>query len=168
MSALVWNVIALSAYAMCSAMSLSALSNSSTRCAFSSGVPASGADTVTIWGTGTPQREFLHVDDMAAASLFVLDLNRETYQANTEPMLSHINVGTGTDVSIRELAEMIAEVTGFKGRIAFDSSKPDGTPRKLLNVSRLARMGWTARIGLREGLASTYEWFLTHAADMRQ
>lgn len=127
-----------------------------------------GAPEVVVWGTGSPMREFLHVDDMAAASLFVLDLDRETYQANTEPMLSHINVGTGTDVSIRELAEMIAGVTGFQGRIAFDSNKPDGTPRKLLDVSRLARMGWSARIGLREGLASTYEWFLTHAADMRQ
>jgi nucleoside-diphosphate-sugar epimerase len=127
-----------------------------------------GAETVAIWGTGTPRREFLHVDDMATASLFVLDLDRTSYAANTEPMLSHINVGTGSDVAIRELAAMIAEVTGFKGRIDFDTTKPDGTPRKLLDVSRLATMGWRASIDLREGLHSTYQWFLNHAADMRQ
>lgn len=123
--------------------------------------------TVTIWGTGTPMREFLHVDDMAEASLFVLDLPREVYAANTEPMLSHINVGTGTDVTIRELATLIAEVTGFTGDIAFDTSKPDGTPRKLMDVSRLAAMGWTARTSLRDGIAETYRWFLDHAADIR-
>lgn len=123
--------------------------------------------TVTIWGTGTPMREFLHVDDMAEASLFVLDLPREVYAANTEPMLSHINVGTGTDVTIRELAVLIAEVTGFTGDIAFDTTKPDGTPRKLMDVSRLAAMGWTARTGLRDGIAETYRWFLDHAADIR-
>jgi nucleoside-diphosphate-sugar epimerase len=127
----------------------------------------SGADIVTIWGTGTPMREFLHVDDMAAASLFVLGLDGASYTANTEPMLSHINVGTGTDVTIRELAEMIASVTGFRGRIDFDTSKPDGAPRKLLDVSRLASMGWRAGIDLRPGLKNTYDWFLTHAADMR-
>lgn len=123
--------------------------------------------TVTIWGTGTPMREFLHVDDMAEASLFVLDLPREVYDANTEPMLSHINVGTGTDVTIRELATLIAEVTCFTGDIAFDTTKPDGTPRKLMDVSRLAAMGWTARTGLRDGIAETYRWFLDHAADIR-
>lgn len=126
-----------------------------------------GRDTVTIWGTGTPMREFLHVDDMAEASLFVLDLPRDTYDANTEPMLSHINVGTGTDVTIRELAAIIAEVTGFGGHIDFDTTKPDGTPRKLMDVSRLAAMGWTARTGLRDGVAETYDWFLKHAADIR-
>jgi nucleoside-diphosphate-sugar epimerase len=126
-----------------------------------------GRDTVTIWGTGTPMREFLHVDDMAEASLFVLDLPRETYDANTEPMLSHINVGTGTDVTIRELAAIIAEVTGFGGHIDFDTTKPDGTPRKLMDVSRLVAMGWTARTGLRDGIAETYDWFLKHAADIR-
>lgn len=128
----------------------------------------SGAEVVTIWGTGTPMREFLHVDDMAAASLFVLGLDSKNYSDNTEAMLSHINVGTGSDVTIRELAEKIAAVTGFKGRIEFDSSKPDGTPRKLMDVSRLARMGWTASISLDEGLRSTYAWFLEHAKDMRQ
>jgi nucleoside-diphosphate-sugar epimerase len=118
-----------------------------------------GQDEVVIWGSGTPRREFLHVDDMAEASLFVLDLDKAAYDANTAPMLSHINVGTGTDVSILELARMIGEVTGFKGRIGTDPDKPDGTPRKLMDVSRLAGMGWRARIGLREGIEQTYEWF---------
>lgn len=127
----------------------------------------SGAEEVVVWGTGTPMREFLHVDDMAEASLFVLDLDRETYLANTEPMLSHINVGTGTDVTIRELAETIAEVTGFQGRLVFDTTKPDGTPRKLMDVSRLADMGWRARIALREGLVDAYRWFLEHAGEVR-
>lgn len=125
------------------------------------------AEVVTIWGTGTPMREFLHVDDMAAASLFVLGLDNATYAANTAPMLSHINVGTGTDVTIRELAEKLAAVTGFTGKIAFDTSKPDGTPRKLMDVSRLTRMGWSASISLDEGLRSTYAWFLEHGKDMR-
>jgi nucleoside-diphosphate-sugar epimerase len=118
-----------------------------------------GRSEVTIWGSGRPRREFLHVDDMAEASLFVLDLDKATYAANTAPMLSHINVGTGSDVSILELAGMVAKVTGFTGRITTDPSKPDGTPRKLMDVSRLARMGWTARIGLEEGIAQTYDWF---------
>ena len=101
----------------------------------------SGAEEVTIWGSGTPRREFLHVDDMAVASLFVLDLPKAAYEANTQPMLSHINVGSGTDISILELAGKVAAVTGFKGRIVTDPSKPDGTPRKLMDVSRLAQMG---------------------------
>ncbi|WP_093917505.1 GDP-L-fucose synthase [Sulfitobacter marinus] len=117
-------------------------------------------DEVVIWGTGKPMREFLHVDDMAEASLFVLDLPQETYSANTQPMLSHINVGTGTDVSIGALAQMVADATGFKGRLTFDSSKPDGTMRKLMNVSRLADMGWQAKIALKDGLQETYDWFL--------
>ncbi len=119
-----------------------------------------GASTVTIWGTGTPMREFLHVDDMADASLFVMELDQATYEANTQPMLSHINVGTGQDITIADLAHMIAEITGFRGEIAFDTSKPDGTPRKLMDVSRLAKMGWSAKTTLREGLESTYAWFL--------
>jgi GDP-L-fucose synthase len=126
-----------------------------------------GRDEVVVWGTGTPRREFLHVDDMAEASLFVMDLDRPTYEANTLPMLSHINVGTGTDVSIGELAAMLAEATGFKGRLVFDTSKPDGTPRKLMDVSRLAAMGWSARIGLTEGIAETYDWFRANHADLR-
>jgi nucleoside-diphosphate-sugar epimerase len=119
-----------------------------------------GRDEVTIWGTGAPRREFLHVDDMAAASLFVLDLDREVYAAETLPMVSHINVGWGADISIRELAELVAEVTGFRGAITYDSSKPDGTPRKLLDTSRLARLGWRPRIELRTGILDTYRWYL--------
>jgi len=117
-------------------------------------------DEVVIWGTGTPKREFLHVDDMARASLFVLDLPKDIYAANTQPMLSHINVGTGRDVSIGALAQMVADVTGFKGNLVFDTSKPDGTMRKLMDVSRLTDMGWRARIDLKEGLQETYNWFL--------
>lgn len=120
------------------------------------------ADEVVIWGTGTPMREFLHVDDMAAACLHVMDIDVETYRANTQPMLSHINVGTGTDVTIRELAELLAEVVGYKGKITFDSSKPDGTPRKLMNVDRLAALGWQSQIGLKEGLQSAYGWYVEH------
>ena len=126
-----------------------------------------GAERVTIWGTGTPRREFLHVDDMAEASLFVLDLDRATYDANTERMLSHINVGTGEDISILELAQLVAEVTGFTGRIETDPTRPDGTPRKLMDVSRLEAMGWRAKIGLREGVAATYRWYLENAARVR-
>ena len=117
-------------------------------------------DEVVIWGTGKPMREFLHVNDMAEASLFVLDLPQDVYAANTQPMLSHINVGTGTDVSIGELAQMVAEVTGFQGKLGFDTTKPDGTMRKLMNVSRLADMGWRAQIDLKDGLQETYNWFL--------
>ena len=126
-----------------------------------------GTEVVTIWGSGTPRREFLHVDDMAAASLFVLDLDKETYDAHTEPMLSHINVGTGTDVSILELAQMVAKVTGFEGRIETDLSKPDGTMRKLMDVSRLAEMGWTASIGLEEGIADAHRWFMENREGLR-
>ncbi len=120
-----------------------------------------GAQEVVIWGSGKPYREFLHVDDMAEASLFVLDLPRANYEANISPMLSHINVGTGEDVTIAELANMIAELTGFSGEIVFDTSKPDGTPRKLMDVSRLTNMGWRAKIKLDEGLAGLYHWYLT-------
>jgi len=126
-----------------------------------------GLPEVAIWGSGTPFREFLHVDDMAEASLFVLGLEDAVYRANTQPMLSHINVGTGTDVSIAELAGMLARIAGFKGRVTFDPSKPDGTPRKLLDVSRLARMGWQARIPLEQGLCSTYQWYLARQGSLR-
>ncbi|WP_297773086.1 GDP-L-fucose synthase [uncultured Roseovarius sp.] len=118
-----------------------------------------GRDEVVIWGSGTPRREFLHVDDMADASLFVMGLDHRTYCANTRPMLSHINVGTGTDISVLELAKLVAQVTGFQGRIITDPSKPDGTMRKLLDVSRLSAMGWHAGISLRDGVRQTYEWF---------
>ncbi len=123
-----------------------------------------GAEEVVIWGSGTPRREFLHVDDMADASLFVLNLPESEYRENTQPMLSHINVGTGEDISIAELAELLAEVTGFSGRISYDRSRPDGTPRKLLDVSRLSALGWRSSIGLEDGIRQTYAWFLDHVA----
>jgi GDP-L-fucose synthase len=122
---------------------------------------AAGADKVVLWGTGSPRREFLFVDDMAEASVHVMELDRATYAANTQPMLSHINVGTGEDLSIRELAAMIGKVVGFGGRIEYDAAKPDGTPRKLMDVSRLRALGWKPRIGLEEGLAIAYRDFLT-------
>lgn len=117
---------------------------------------------VVVWGSGTPMREFLFVDDMAAASLYVLELDEQTYKENTEPMLSHINVGTGIDITIRELAETMKHVVGFKGELKFDSSKPDGSARKLIDVSRLTAMGWRYKIGLEEGLKQTYAWYLEH------
>lgn len=123
---------------------------------------ASGQEVITIWGTGTPRREFLHVDDMAEASLFVFDLDQPTYAANTQPMLSHINVGYGEDVTICKLAQLVAEVTGFTGEIVFDASKPDGTMRKLMDSERLTAMGWKPRIALTEGMHETYQWFLDH------
>ena len=127
-----------------------------------------GLGEVAVWGSGRPRREFLHVDDMAEACLFVMNLCRETYAQHTTPMLSHINVGTGTDASIAELARLVAGVTSFHGRITFDASKPDGAPRKLMNVSRLSALGWQAKIGLREGIEDTYRWFLNNAADLRE
>lgn len=127
----------------------------------------SDAEDVVIWGSGKPMREFLHVDDLAAASVHVMDLPADVWKAHIEPMLSHINVGTGLDCTIRELAETIARVVGFKGRLVFDSSKPDGAPRKLLDVSRLAQIGWRAGIGLEEGLGETYRWFLENQATLR-
>ena len=119
-----------------------------------------GDPQVVVWGTGTPMREFLHVDDMAAASVFVMELDAATYAAHTQSMMSHINVGTGEDCTIAELARTVAKVVGFEGELVFDTSKPDGTPRKLLDVSRLRAMGWSPRIGLEEGLANAYAWFL--------
>ena len=124
-------------------------------------------DEVVIWGSGTPKREFLHVDDMAAASLFVLDLDKGVYDANTQPMLSHINVGSGSDISILDLARKVAALTGFRGRIVTDPSKPDGTMRKLMDVSRLAAMGWQAEIDLDRGLRQTYAWFLDNQGSFR-
>lgn len=115
---------------------------------------------VVVWGTGNAMREFLYVDDMAAASIFVLDLDEALYQANTKPMLSHINVGTGVDVTIRELAETMKRVVGFEGTLTFDAGKPDGAPRKLIDVSRLGAMGWKYSVELEEGLRRTYDWFL--------
>ena len=122
---------------------------------------------VVIWGSGAPRREFLHVDDMAAASVHVMELDEAVLRDHTRPMLSHINVGTGEDCTIRELAETVARVTGFTGRLVFDTDKPDGAPRKLLDVSRLAALGWRPQIGLEEGLRDAYAWFVENRADVR-
>lgn len=127
-----------------------------------------GEKEVVVWGSGTPRREFLHVDDMADASVHVMNLPVEKYRKHTQPMLSHINVGTGRDCTIRELAETMAKVTGFTGALTFDSSKPDGTPRKLLDVTKLKALGWQASISLEDGLASTYKWFLEHQDKFRR
>ncbi|MGI9277769.1 MAG: GDP-L-fucose synthase family protein, partial [Endozoicomonas sp.] len=126
-----------------------------------------GDKEVVVWGTGKPMREFLHVDDMAAACVHVMNLNRAIYDSHTDPMMSHINVGTGVDCTIRELAETMKQVVGFEGELVFDTSKPDGTPRKLMDVSRLERMDWKASISLRDGLADTYRWFLQNDTDLR-
>lgn len=123
--------------------------------------------SVTIWGTGKPKREFLHVDDMAEASIFVMNLSRDVYQAHTQPMLSHINVGTGEDCTIFELAKTIAQVVGFHGDIITDPSKPDGTPRKLMNVNRLKSLGWEYKIALIDGISDAYQWFLEHQMQAR-
>ncbi|HEC7898401.1 TPA: NAD-dependent epimerase/dehydratase family protein, partial [Salmonella enterica subsp. enterica serovar Mississippi] len=127
----------------------------------------SHAPEVVVWGSGTPMREFLHVDDMAAASIHVMELAREVWQENTDPMLSHINVGTGVDCTIRELAQTIAKVVGYQGRVVFDAAKPDGTPRKLLDVTRLHQLGWYHEISLEAGLAGTYQWFLENQQRFR-
>ncbi|WP_395340354.1 GDP-L-fucose synthase [Ningiella sp. W23] len=127
-----------------------------------------GDTQVVAWGSGKPMREFLHVDDMAAASIYVMNLANDIYQANTEPMLSHINVGTGVDCTIQELVETVARVVGFKGDVVFDASKPDGAPRKLMNVSRLKSLGWEYTYSLERGLASAYEWFLTNQDTFRK
>jgi GDP-L-fucose synthase len=116
---------------------------------------------VIVWGTGNAMREFLYVDDMAQASLFVLELDEKTYKVNTQPMLSHINVGTGKDTTIREMAETMKQVVGYEGKLTFDAAKPDGVPRKLIDVTRLKRMGWGYDIDLKVGLQKTYEWYLT-------
>ncbi|MCU7554440.1 GDP-L-fucose synthase [Alteromonas sp. ASW11-19] len=126
-----------------------------------------GDSEVVAWGSGKPMREFLHVDDMAAASVHVMNLDSETYLANTQPMLSHINVGTGEDCTIRELVETVAKVTGFKGDIVWDTSKPDGTPRKLMDVSRLHALGWQHTYSLEEGLMNAYQWFLNNQDNFR-
>ena len=117
------------------------------------------ATIVKIWGTGKPRREFLHVYDMAEASIFVHNLSKEKYNSITEPMSSHINIGIGKDISIEELAEHICKITSYTGNIIYDSKKPDGMPRKLLNVEKLESLGWKARINLKDGLKMTYEQF---------
>lgn len=126
-----------------------------------------GDKQVVVWGSGQPMREFLHVNDMAAASVHVMNLANDIYQAYTQPMLSHINVGTGVDCTIRELAETMQKVVGFEGELVFDTTKPDGTPRKLMDVSRLKALGWQASISLEAGLTDTYAWFLQHQSYLR-
>ena len=127
-----------------------------------------GLSEVVAWGSGNALREFLHVDDMASASLHVMNLSNEIYKANTQEMLSHINVGTGVDCSIRELVETVSKVVDFKGDIVFDTTKPDGSPRKLMDVSRLKSLGWKYTIPLEEGLAGTYSWFLDNQETLRK
>lgn len=125
------------------------------------------APEVMAWGTGSPMREFLHVDDMAAASIFVMELDKATYEANTEPMLSHINVGTGVDCTIKQLTETVAKVVGYTGNITWDTTKPDGAPRKLMNVERLKALGWQYSITLEPGLENAYQWFLANQDNFR-
>jgi GDP-L-fucose synthase len=127
-----------------------------------------GDTEVVAWGSGKPMREFLHVDDMASACIHVMNLDTETYESNTQPMLSHINVGTGVDCTIRELVETVAKVVGFEGNITFDASKPDGAPRKLMNVDRLRSLGWEPLITLEAGLKETYDWFLANQDNYRK
>jgi GDP-L-fucose synthase len=126
-----------------------------------------GAAEVVIWGSGKPMREFLHVDDLAAGCVHVMNLPEETIREVTSPRCSHLNVGTGKDCSIRELAEIIGKVTGFQGKLVFDASKPDGPPRKLLDVCRLESTRWQAAISLEKGLQETYQWYLSNQQVLR-
>ena len=124
-------------------------------------------DSVVVWGSGNPKREFLHVDDLASAVSFMLELPKSALERFTSPMDSHINIGTGKDISIRELADLISQVTGFQGDIIFDQSMPDGTPRKLLDVSKINEMGWSNSISLSDGIKSTYAWYLENISNLR-
>jgi GDP-L-fucose synthase len=125
-------------------------------------------DNVTVWGSGSPMREFLHVDDMAQACVHVMNLTTHQFSQHiTDPMCSHINVGTGKDVTIKELAELMAKTVGFKGKLVFDRTKPDGTPRKVLNVDRLKGLGWQYTVDLEQGLELTYQWFLKNQSSLR-
>jgi GDP-L-fucose synthase len=119
-----------------------------------------GDPEVIVWGTGAALREFLHVDDMASACVYVMNLDPDTYRRHTQPMLSHINVGSGREISIRELASLVASVTGYTGQIRFDSSRPDGSPRKLMDSQRLMSLGWQPTVSLRDGLARAYDDFV--------
>ncbi|MEI7207754.1 GDP-L-fucose synthase [Pectobacterium carotovorum] len=123
---------------------------------------------VVVWGSGKPMREFLFVDDMASASIHVMELDKNVYDSHTDPMLSHINVGTGVDCTISEMANTMAKVVGYQGQVVFDASKPDGTPRKLMDVSRLKKLGWQYKVELEEGLLKTYHWFLANQNSFRK
>lgn len=127
-----------------------------------------GLSQVVAWGSGEPMREFLHVDDMASASIFVMNFDKSAYQAVTQPTLSHINVGSGLDCSIKELTETVAKVVGFEGRVVWDTAKPDGAPRKLLDVTKLHELGWKHSIDLEEGLKQTYQWFINNEGSIRE
>ena len=127
-----------------------------------------GDGELVVWGSGKPKREFLYVDDMSAACIHVMELEPDQYLANTQAMLSHINVGTGLDCTIRDLVETMANVVGFNGKLLFDTSKPDGAPRKLMDVSRLGSLGWQSSISLEIGLALTYKWFISNQKDYRK
>ncbi|WP_366509057.1 NAD-dependent epimerase/dehydratase family protein [uncultured Paraglaciecola sp.] len=129
---------------------------------------ASNAKAVIAWGTGSALREFLHVDDMATASIHVMNLSVGLYQSQTPSMLSHINVGSGTECSIKELTETIADVVGFRGVITWDKSKPDGAPRKFLDSTKLNSLGWQPKFGLRDGLIDTYNWYLNNLKSVRK
>ena len=126
------------------------------------------APEVVIWGSGAPMREFLYVDDMAAASVYVMNLDKGLYDKHTEPMLSHINVGFGSDVTIKELAQTISEVIGYQGLISFDPTKPDGTPRKLMDSGRLNSLGWQAQVNLKDGLTKAYQDYLANSEVLRK
>jgi GDP-L-fucose synthase len=117
---------------------------------------------VEVWGSGKPMREFLHVDDMADASIHIMDIDKKTLESEVDPMLSHINIGTGTDITIKDVAQIVKEVVGFDGEIVFDTKMPDGTKRKLLDVSKIENLGWKPVITLKDGLKETYEWFITN------
>ncbi|RBP52622.1 GDP-L-fucose synthase [Arenicella xantha] len=124
-------------------------------------------EQVVVWGTGSPMREFMHVDDMANATIFVMGLDQDSYDSVTDPRLTHINVGTGIDCTIRELAETMRAVVGFEGELVFDADKPDGAPRKLLDVSKLRELGWSASVSLEAGLQQTYDWFVNNQTHLR-
>jgi len=117
---------------------------------------------VEVWGSGKPMREFLHVDDMADASIHIMDIDKKTLESEVDPMLSHINIGTGTDITIKDVAQIVKEVVGFDGEIVFNTKMPDGTKRKLLDVSKIENLGWKPAITLKDGLKETYEWFITN------
>lgn len=125
------------------------------------------SDNVLVWGSGRAKREFLHVNDMAIASIFIMNIEADTYKAQTTPMLSHINVGSGIDCTIRVLAYTIAKITKFEGKITFDNTKPDGAPRKLLDISKLTNLSWMPKIRLEQGLTMTYQWFLENQYRLR-
>tara|TARA_B100000989_G_scaffold109721_1_gene80532 strand:- start:12521 stop:13498 length:978 start_codon:yes stop_codon:yes gene_type:complete len=121
-----------------------------------------GDSDVVVWGTGRVMREFLYVDDMAIASLFILEIDKKTYNTYTMPTLSHINVGTGKEISIYELAKTIKEIVGYKGKLVFDKTKPDGPLRKLVDISLIKKLGWTHKVNLKKGLLNTYQWYLNN------